>query len=66
MIKLNEVFSNVFWMRSHKQHFGSKWGKISFGRSIDDLSFENPLIKYPQLHGLALSNDYQCPKPLKV
>ncbi|OBT39085.1 hypothetical protein VE00_09922 [Pseudogymnoascus sp. WSF 3629] len=68
MIKLNEVFSNVFWKRGHKQHFGPQWddeGEISFGRSIDVLPFEVPLLLYSDLYDIILTDNYQCPKPLR-
>jgi hypothetical protein len=61
MIKLNEVFSNVFWKRGHKQHFGPQWdneGEISFGRSIDVLPFEVPLLLYSDLYDIILTDDY--------
>ncbi|KAF6812953.1 interferon-induced GTP-binding protein Mx1 [Colletotrichum plurivorum] len=36
IMKLNEVFANVFWKRGHKQHFGPTWddeGESSLGRN---------------------------------
>lgn len=68
MIKLNEVFSNVFWRRGHQQHFTPTWddaGENCFGRSIDDLPFEVPLTKYPELADIIMTDDYECPKPSK-
>ncbi|KAI3396295.1 hypothetical protein diail_12317 [Diaporthe ilicicola] len=68
IMKLNEVFSNIFWKRGHKQHFGPSWddeGESSFGRSIDSVPYEIPLRKYPELDGIILSDDFQCPEPSK-
>lgn len=68
IMKLNEVFSNIFWKRGHKQHFGPAWddeGESSFGRNIDCVLFEIPLRKYPELDGIIISNEFQCPKPSK-
>lgn len=66
IMKLNEVFSNVFWKRGHKQHFGPTWddeGESSFGHSIDCVPFDIPLEKYPELDDIIRRDDYQCPKP---
>ncbi|GKT52015.1 interferon-induced GTP-binding protein Mx1 [Colletotrichum spaethianum] len=68
IMKLNEVFSNVFWKRGHKQHFGPTWddeGEDSFGRTIDQLPFEINLARYSELGCIICTDDYQCPKPLK-
>jgi hypothetical protein len=68
IMKLNEVFSNILWKRGHKQHFEPAWddeGESSFGRSIDCVPFEIPLRKYPELDGIILSDEFQCPKPSK-
>lgn len=68
IIKLNESFSNVFWKRGHKQHFGSTWddeGETKFGRSIDDVSYEDPPTDYPELDDIIPIKDYECPKPIK-
>ncbi|KAL0929556.1 interferon-induced GTP-binding protein Mx1 [Colletotrichum truncatum] len=68
IMKLNEVFSNIFWKRGHKQHFGPTWddeGENSFGRTIDQLPFEIDLARYPELEGVIRTDGYQCPKPLK-
>ncbi|KAF4630112.1 hypothetical protein G7Y89_g8030 [Cudoniella acicularis] len=40
-------------------------GESSFRRSLDDLPFEVPLFYYPELNDIILTDDYQCPKPLK-
>ena len=64
--KLNEVFSDVFWKRGHKQDFGitgDNEGESSLGKSIDELPFEIPLSKYPELHGIIATDDYQCSEP---
>lgn len=68
MIKLNEVFSDVFWKRGHKQHFGPTWsdeGEGSFGPITDGLPFEVPLASHPELSDIILTDDYHCPKPSK-
>ncbi|KAK2037735.1 interferon-induced GTP-binding protein Mx2 [Colletotrichum somersetense] len=68
IMKLNEVFSNVFWKRGHKQHFGPTWddeGEDSFGRTIDQLPFEIHLDRHSELEGIIRTDDYRCPKPLK-
>ena len=68
IVKLNESFSNVFWKRGHKQHFGPTWddeGETSFGHSIDDLPFEDPLSYYPELSDIIPDIDYECPKAIK-
>lgn len=68
VMKLNEVFSNVFWKKGHKRHFGPKWddeGESSFGRSIDELPFEIPLVGYHELYDIIQTDEYHCPKPLK-
>lgn len=67
MVKLNEVFSNIFWKRGHKQHFGPKWddeGETQFG-TTDNLPFEVPLKSYPELDDVIETDDYTCSKPLK-
>jgi hypothetical protein len=68
IIKLNEVFSNVFWKRGHQHYFGPRWddeGESVFGRSGDDLPFEVPLLKYSELEDIIMTDDYECPKPSK-
>ncbi|KAJ0306105.1 hypothetical protein Brms1b_010556 [Colletotrichum noveboracense] len=68
IMKLNEVFSNVFWKRGHKQHFGPTWddeGESSLGRNVEQLPFEIPLNEYPELEAIIRTDDYQCPKPSK-
>ena len=68
IIKLNEVFANVFWKRGHQQHFGPRWddeGENCFGPSVDDPPFEIPLEKYPELKDIILTDNYECPKPLE-
>ncbi|CBF85290.1 hypothetical protein AN1648.2 [Aspergillus nidulans FGSC A4] len=55
VVKLNEVFSDTFWKRGHKQHFGATWdddGEASYGSSTDSFPSKVPL-------------NYFCPKPLK-
>ncbi|KAL5000174.1 Dynamin central region-domain-containing protein [Aspergillus recurvatus] len=68
MVKLNEIFSNVFWTRGHKQHFGTTWdddGEALYGSSVDNISFEIPQEAYPELHDVIETDDYRCPKPLR-
>ncbi|KXH66213.1 interferon-induced GTP-binding protein Mx1 [Colletotrichum salicis] len=68
IMKLNEVFSNVFWKRGHKQRFGPTWddeGESSLGRNVDQLPFGIPLNEYPELETIISTDDYQCPKPSK-
>lgn len=68
IVKLNEVFSNTFWKRGHKQHFGPAWddeGERSLGKSVDSLPFDLPLQEYPELFDIIHSSSYHCPKPLK-
>ncbi|KAL3436880.1 P-loop containing nucleoside triphosphate hydrolase protein [Aspergillus tetrazonus] len=55
VVKLNEVFSDTFWKRGHRQHFGATWdddGEASYGSSTDSFPFKIPL-------------NYACPKPSK-
>ncbi|KAG8160026.1 hypothetical protein KVR01_010663 [Diaporthe batatas] len=66
IMKLNQVFSNVFWKRGHKQHFGPTWddeGESSFGRNVDQLPFSIPLDKYPEIGAIVRTDGYQCPEP---
>ncbi|KAH0421177.1 interferon-induced GTP-binding protein Mx1 [Colletotrichum camelliae] len=66
IMKLNEVFSNVFWKRGHKQHFGPTWedkGESSLGGNLD-LPFTIPLYEYPVLETI-IHDDYRCPEPLR-
>ncbi|KAL1848164.1 hypothetical protein Daus18300_013678 [Diaporthe australafricana] len=68
IMKLNEVFSNVFWKRGHKQHFGPTWddeGESLLGRNVDQLPFGIPLNEFPEIGTIIRTDGYQCPKPLK-
>ena len=68
VVKLNEVFSDTFWKRGHKQHFGVTWdddGEASYGSSTDSFPFKVPLSEYPELNNIIRTEDYFCPKPLK-
>ncbi|KAK2758928.1 interferon-induced GTP-binding protein Mx1 [Colletotrichum kahawae] len=68
IMKLNEVFSNVFRKRGHKQHFGPTWddeGESSLGSDVDQLPFGIPLSEYPELEAIIRTDDYRCPKPSK-
>lgn len=68
IVKLNEVFSNTFWKRGHKQHFGPAWddeGERSLGKSVDNPPFDLPHQEYPELFDIIRSSSYHCPKPLK-
>jgi len=68
IIKLNEVFSNVFWKRGHYQHFGSQWddeGEGMLGDGADTLSFDLPLRDYDELRDIIDDEDYECPKPIR-
>ncbi|KAL4982799.1 Dynamin central region-domain-containing protein [Aspergillus falconensis] len=68
VVKLNEVFSDIFWKRGHKQHFGPTWdddGEPSYGSSTDNSPFKVPLREYPELYSIIQTDDYTCPKPLK-
>jgi hypothetical protein len=66
IVKLNEVFANIFWRSGHKQHFGAKWddeGETEF-KTTDNLPFEVPLRAYPELYDIIETDDYTCSKPL--
>ncbi|KAK2737104.1 interferon-induced GTP-binding protein Mx1 [Colletotrichum kahawae] len=68
IMKLNEVFSNVFWKRGYKQHFGPTWddeGESLLGSNVDQLPFGIPLSEYPELEAIIRIDDYRCPKPSK-
>ncbi|KAK7530166.1 interferon-induced GTP-binding protein Mx2 [Phyllosticta citribraziliensis] len=68
IMKLNEVFSDIFWKRGHKQHFEAAWndeGESPLGCNVDQLPFKIPIGKYPELGTITYTEDYQCPKPLK-
>jgi hypothetical protein len=68
VVKLNEVFSDTFWKRGHKQHFGATWdddGEASYGSSTDSIPFKVPLSEYPELNNIIQTEDYTCPGPLK-
>jgi hypothetical protein len=68
IIKLNEIFANVFWRRGHAKHFELMWndeGEKSFGQSTDELPFDIPIDAYPELHDIIFADSYECPKPLK-
>ncbi|KAK8038425.1 interferon-induced GTP-binding protein Mx2 [Apiospora phragmitis] len=68
IMKLNEVFANVFWKRGHQHHFRSEQnddGETLFGRAAADLPFAIPILQYPELGDIIDTEDYQCPKPLK-
>lgn len=68
IVKLNEVFSNIFWKRGHKQHFGPAWddgGESPLGKSVDDLPFDIPLEEYSELLDIICPSPYHCPKPSK-
>ncbi|KAL4745863.1 Dynamin central region-domain-containing protein [Aspergillus foveolatus] len=68
VVKLNEVFSDIFWKRGHKQYFGATWddeGEASYGSSTENSPFQIPLREYPELYGIVQTDDYICPKPLK-
>ena len=64
--KLNEVFSDVFWKKAHRQHLDSKWddeGERSLGLGIDQLSLSVPAADYPELSDIIMLTDYSCPRP---
>ena len=69
IIKLNEVFSDIFWKRGHKQHFGIKWddeGETSLGPGdIIEQPCDILFSKYPELDGIITTDDYRCPEPAK-
>ncbi|KAL4924503.1 Dynamin central region-domain-containing protein [Aspergillus undulatus] len=68
LVKLNEDFSDTFWKRGHKQHFGATRdddGEALYESSTDDLPFKVPLREYPELYNLIQTDDYTCSKPLK-
>lgn len=67
IMKLNEVFSNIFWKIGYKQHFLPTWddeGESSLGRNAQ-LPFEIPLNEHSELETIIRTDDYRCPKPLK-
>lgn len=64
IMKLNEVFSDIFWKRGHKRHLGAKWddeGESSF--NTGELPFRIPFDRYPELKAIVRTDAYQCPQP---
>ena len=68
IVMLNEVFSDVFWKKGHKQHFKQKrdaQGESPWGRNTDEMPFEVPLTKYPELGDIITTENYECPEPVQ-
>lgn len=66
VIKMNEVFSNVFWRRGHRQDVNSVWdddGELCFGDKATTTPFEVPLMKYYELRDIIQTENYKCPDP---
>lgn len=69
--KLNEDFSDVFWSRGHRQHFGrvdKDEGEAPFRSDPDDPKDGNEvrLRVHDELHDIISTEPYDCPEPLKV
>ncbi|KAK8159293.1 interferon-induced GTP-binding protein Mx2 [Phyllosticta citrichinensis] len=68
IMQLNEAFSDVFWKKGHKQHFEATMddeGESPLGCTVNQLPFEIPLDKYPELGTIICTNEYQCSSPSK-
>ncbi|PKS11166.1 hypothetical protein jhhlp_002927 [Lomentospora prolificans] len=68
IIKLNEVFSNVFWKRGHMRSFppsDDDKSESTLGSEAESLemSFDIALTEYPELSNIIRTTEYICPKP---
>lgn len=68
MMKLNERFSDLFWLWSEKHDFTSNWDEdkepLYGGQWTNKVPFEIPLAKYPELCDIIQAENYQCPEPI--
>ena len=68
IIMMNEVFANTVWKRGQHKHFGTQFsddGEGILGDSVDSLPFEVPLNAFAELRDIIMTEEYECPKPLR-
>lgn len=68
IIKLSEVFANLFWNRGHYQGFGpdtgDDGGETAFEEGGESTSCDVHIDSYDELQDI-IATDYECPKPLR-